>query len=115
MKTKIDLKNRLSELNLSAEMLAQHCNVRPGSIKNILNGNNLPSRELAFKIAQILGVSLKDIPHSNKRKRQSRFIGSRKVRGGVAPVPNPAPIIIAPKPIKKGLLKWLINLIFKVF
>ena len=60
------LKEILSEKGLSSKYLAEQTNVTPATISNINKGVHFPTKDLLFKIAEVLEVDVKDLFYSTK-------------------------------------------------
>lgn len=55
------LKELLVEKGFSSKYLAEKVEVTPATISNINNGNHFPKEELLIKIAEVLGVEVRDL------------------------------------------------------
>ncbi len=65
------LKEILKEKGMSGKELANHVNVTPASISNIINGNHFPKPELLKDIADALDKDIRELFVSTK-KEESR-------------------------------------------
>lgn len=61
------LKELLAEKGYSSKYLAEKVEVTPATISNINNGNHFPKEELLIKIAEVLGVEVRDLFKTNTK------------------------------------------------
>ena len=64
------LKEIMKEKGISGKDLAEKVDVTPASISNIIQGIHFPKPDLLLKIAEVLGVDLKDLFNSTAEKKE---------------------------------------------
>ncbi|MEO2061937.1 MAG: helix-turn-helix transcriptional regulator [Christiangramia sp.] len=57
----------LDQKGFSGKYLAEQVDVTPATISNIKKGNHFPKEDLLIKIAEVLGVEVRDLFKTNRK------------------------------------------------